>query len=89
MALIIQTPGFLATVQDAGRYGYQRFGVPVSGPLDAYALAAANLLVGNLADAAGLEFAYAGPALFTEGECLLALTGVGFSLDIVGVSHPA
>ena len=88
MSLAVQTPGFLTTVQDAGRYGYQRFGVPVSGPMDAFALAAANRLVGNPADMAGLEFAYAGPALVTEGECLLALTGVGFALDVHGVRHP-
>jgi biotin-dependent carboxylase-like uncharacterized protein len=89
MTLTVQTPGFVTTVQDAGRYGYQRFGVPVSGPMDAFALAAANRLAGNPADMAGLEFAYSGPTLTTGSECLLALTGVGFTLEVDGARHPA
>jgi antagonist of KipI len=40
-------PGMLTTVQDLGRFGYQRYGVPVSGAMDGLALRAANLLVGN------------------------------------------
>ena len=39
--------GIFTTVQDMGRYGYQRYGVPVSGALDQFALRVANLLVGN------------------------------------------
>ena len=45
--LQIRHPGILTTVQDRGRYGYQRYGVPVSGAMDQLALRAANLLVGN------------------------------------------
>ena len=45
--LEILEPGILTTVQDGGRYGYQRFGVPVSGAMDAFAMRAANILVGN------------------------------------------
>ena len=52
------------TVQDLGRPGYQRFGVPVSGALDVSALRAANLLVGNEPGAAGLEATIAGPPVF-------------------------
>ncbi len=40
-------PGAYTTVQDAGRYGYQQMGIPVSGVLDYFAFRAANLLVGN------------------------------------------
>ena len=39
--------GLFTTVQDLGRHGYQRYGVPVSGAMDQYALRVANLLVGN------------------------------------------
>ena len=59
--LEIVEPGFLTTVQDAGRYGYQRFGVPVSGAVDVFALKAANILAGNAQDAAGLEMTVVGP----------------------------
>ena len=47
--------GLLTTVQDLGRAGYQRCGVPVAGAADAAALRAANFLVGNPPGAAGLE----------------------------------
>ena len=34
--------GGLATVQDGGRTGWRRFGVPSSGPMDLFAFQAAN-----------------------------------------------
>ncbi len=71
----IIAPGFLTTVQDAGRRGYQRFGVPVSGAMDEFALRAANALVGNLDDAAALEITVAGPTLRFLSDALVAITG--------------
>ena len=47
-AFQIIDPGLFTTVQDLGRHTYQRYGVPVSGAMDAFALQAANLLVGNV-----------------------------------------
>ena len=54
-------PGLSTTVQDAGREGYYNLGIPPSGALDQFSLAAANLLVGNDEGAAALEIAYLGP----------------------------
>lgn len=34
MGMKFRSGGFLTTVQDAGRTGYQQFGVPVSGAMD-------------------------------------------------------
>lgn len=82
MALQVIEPGFLTTVQDLGRQGYERFGVPVSGAMDAFALRAANQLAGNPIDAAVLEFAMIGPVIQTREDCLVALTGVGFELSV-------
>lgn len=53
-------PGPLITVQDLGRYGYQQYGMPVSGAMDNYALRVANLLVGNNEGEAGLEITLLG-----------------------------
>ncbi len=61
-ALRVVAPGLAATLQDFGRTGYQRQGVPVSGALDRVALAAANVVVGNPAGAAGVEMLYQGAA---------------------------
>ena len=41
-ALRVLQPGLQTTVQDLGRYGHQRLGIPVSGALDAVALSAGN-----------------------------------------------
>ncbi len=61
--LEILSPGALATVQDLGRIGWRRFGVPRAGALDPALLRIANALVGNAEGAAGIEFFIAGPTL--------------------------
>lgn len=78
--LEILDPGLLTTVQDAGRKGWARYGVPPSGPLDEVAFTAANVLVGNLPDAAALESTFTGPTLRVMRECLIAVCGATFDL---------
>ena len=53
-ALFVVDPGLLTTVQDLGRFGYQRVGIPPSGPMDRAAFIVANRLVGNPDGAAAL-----------------------------------
>jgi len=67
--------GLLTTVQDLGRPGFQRLGVPVAGALDSVALRAANLLAGNPPEAAALECTVAGPRLRLLRTTVLALAG--------------
>ena len=71
----ILEPGLLTTVQDRGRYGYQRFGVPVSGAMDVFALRAANALVGNGDEAAALETTVLGPKARFLADTWIAITG--------------
>ena len=59
--LRVIAPGLMTTVQDLGRPGYQRLGVPPSGALDPVALRAANLLAGNPATTAVLAMVRASP----------------------------
>ncbi|MHB0870091.1 MAG: 5-oxoprolinase subunit C family protein [Chloroflexota bacterium] len=83
MSLEILEPGFLTTIQDIGRFGYQRWGIPTAGAMDPFALKAANALVGNPPTAAGLEITLQGPRIrFAEG-CAIAVTGgdLGARLD--------
>lgn len=61
--LRIVQPGLHTTVQDLGRIGAQRLGIPVSGALDAAALRAANVVVGNAPATAALEMTALGPTL--------------------------
>ena len=78
--LEVLDPGLLTTVQDAGRKGWARYGVPPSGPLDEVAFTAANVLVGNPPDAAALEITLTGPTLRVRRECLIAVCGATFDL---------
>jgi biotin-dependent carboxylase-like uncharacterized protein len=78
--------GLLTSVQDLGRYGYQRYGVPVSGAVDQYALRAGNRLVGNDEGAAGLEMTLVGPRLQFRADTVVALTGADLSPHLDG--HP-
>jgi antagonist of KipI len=72
-------PGFLTTVQDLGRFGFQRFGMPVAGAMDSVALRFANRLVGNSDDAAALEMTVKGADLVFESDGVIALTGADLS----------
>jgi KipI family sensor histidine kinase inhibitor len=67
--------GLLTTVQDLGRMGNQRYGVPVSGAADAASLRAANLLVGNDPGAAALECTVVGPSLSLLRTVVLSICG--------------
>lgn len=80
--LEVITPSALTTVQDAGRRGWQAFGVPVSGPMDVFAYRAANLLVANPPEAATLEIGYSSAEFLALVDCLVAATGPGFALTI-------
>jgi len=67
-------PGMLSQLQDRGRYGYQQYGVIVSGAMDSLAHQAASLLVGNDGEAT-LEMTMLGPTLHFEEEALIAICG--------------
>lgn len=84
MTLLVLDPGAFATVQDFGRVGYERFGLPRSGAMDTFALRAANRLVGNPPGAAGIEFALGAPAFQAQQDCLAACTGFGWSMEVQG-----
>ncbi len=69
------SPGPLTMVQDAGRYGYQRYGVPHCGALDDYAFRAGNILAGNRENAASLEITLSGCRLRVLRDTVVAITG--------------
>ncbi len=89
MSLEIINAGFLTTIQDLGRYGYERYGVPVSGAMDCFAMAAANALVGNPLGAAAIETTMSGVTLVSDDDCLVAAAGPGFELYVQNRRLPA
>jgi biotin-dependent carboxylase-like uncharacterized protein len=75
-------PGPQTTVQDLGRRGYLRYGIPESGPVDRAAFVLANRLVGNDDGAAGLECTLIGARLTIQGDGVLAATGAEMPLSV-------
>lgn len=70
-------PGLWTSLQELGRQGWKRFGVPPGGALDRHAARAANLLVGNLPRAPVLEILLQGVRLRARCRIEVAITGAG------------
>jgi antagonist of KipI len=88
MALKVVRAGVLTTVQDLGRHGYQRYGVPVSGAMDCYSMRVANVLVGNPENAAGLELTLEGGAFECDQDTLIAVCGGDFAPQVADAAVP-
>ncbi len=86
-ALYVIQAGPLTTLQDGGRRGYQRFGVPVAGAMDRTALAIANRLVGNTPEAAAIEIAVTGARLRCGGGAISVAVAGAAALTIDGVAQ--
>lgn len=78
----ITTPGWFTTVQDQGRVAFQHMGVPISGALDKFSAAMANLLVGNSMNAALLEITVMGPVFTLNREMDMALAGADMEIRV-------
>jgi urea carboxylase len=77
--------GMQTTVQDGpGRLGYWNIGVPPSGPMDGKSFALAAALVGNPANAAGLECTLLGPTLRFNTPATIAIVGADMQASIDG-----
>jgi antagonist of KipI len=79
-------PGRLTSIQDRGRPGFERFGVPPGGPADWFAAAVSNRLVGNRPDAALLEVTATAPTLRFHNDAIIAITGGACSEGDASVS---
>lgn len=74
--LVVGNVSPATSVQDAGRFGAQRYGLTQSGAMDALALACANTLAGNSPFTAAIEVGPLGGTFTARGGALrLALSG--------------
>lgn len=88
MTVRVIRPGLLTSVQDAGRYGFQKHGVIVSGVMDPLAHRIANLLVGNEEAEATLEMTLKGPILEFLEDALISICGGDLSPSVEGTPVP-
>jgi biotin-dependent carboxylase-like uncharacterized protein len=81
--LVVTNVGPATSVQDAGRFGAQRYGLTPSGAMDRLALATANTLAGNPPFTAAIELGPFG-ATFTaqDGSIRIAVTGASRGIKI-------
>lgn len=82
--ILVQAPGVLTTVQDAGRFGYLASGITQSGAMDQAAYRFANALVGNRRGEAVLECTVMGPTLLFTGDAVAALAGADMNPTLDG-----
>ena len=84
----IRHAGPHCSIQDGGRPGLARFGVPASGAMDRPALALANAALGNPRGAAGVEVSILGLQLdLVQGSVTLAVAGGGFIVETGDAKH--
>ncbi|WP_271782686.1 biotin-dependent carboxyltransferase family protein [Aquimarina algiphila] len=67
--------GFFTTIQDGGRFGFSKYGVPRSGAMDKLSYGLANSLLGNDKNAACIEWAFQPPVLHFFENTEIVLTG--------------
>lgn len=87
-AIRVVRPGLSTTVQDLGRRGYQKYGVPVSGAMDNRSASLANRLVGNRATDACLETTLIGPSLEFLADVEFVVTGAPSAMTLDGAPVP-
>lgn len=88
MSVQVKHGGLLTTIQDLGRYSYQKYGVVVGGAMDEASHKLANLLVGNEWDEATLEMTLIGPELLFLQDSVFAICGAPFQSTVEGELVP-
>jgi antagonist of KipI len=88
-AIAVLEPGPQTTVQDLGRPGHLRSGIPPSGPVDRPSFVIANRLVGNADGAAGLECTVMGPRFEATAAGAIAVTGAEMPVTLNGTEVPS
>lgn len=84
--LIVLDGGFFSTVQDGGRFGFRKFGVPVSGVMDKEAYKWANRLLGQPEETPVIEMTLKGGIFQFNSDAIVSITGAEMLPKINGNS---
>jgi antagonist of KipI len=71
----------IATLQDSGRRGWNKFGVPTSGAMDWFAYEVANSLLDNPLNSATIELGLGEITFRALRNTTIAVTGAGFEVE--------
>ena len=86
--ICVDAPGMYTTIQDAGRIGFQQYGMPVAGPMDSESYLLGQALVGNKEPLGALECTVLPPTLTVQGTCIVAFTGADMHPTINNIVVP-
>ncbi len=90
MTLLVEEPGLFITVQDLGRVGHQRIGVPPSGALDPLALRMGNAVLGQPGGVAALEMCRVGGRFLLQTESMrFCIAGADVPVTLDGLELPS
>ena len=89
MSIKIIRPGVLATLQDAGRFGYRGIGIGSGGAMDIFAMKVAQYLCGNEDSEAVIEMNFPAPEILFEQDAIISITGADFTAVVNETIIPA
>jgi biotin-dependent carboxylase-like uncharacterized protein len=78
----VLSPGIFSTLQDSGRFGYMRYGIPVSGAMDQESFSAANRALGNRSNSPCLEVLGGNLILKFRAPAWVSVTGAENSVFV-------
>ncbi len=87
-AFEVTRPGILTTIQDLGRPGFMKYGIPISGAADRFSCQVANWLLGNETKAAVLEVTLGGLEMVACNALWIAVTGGDLTPFVNGEGLP-
>lgn len=73
--LEVLSGGLITTVQDHGRHGYRKYGVPVSGVMDDHSCRLVNWLVGNSQHSPVIELTLVGGMFKFHSDAVVGISG--------------
>ncbi len=88
MSIRILKAGLLDSIQDAGRYGYQHWGINPGGAMDSIAMSVANILIGNEASEPVIEMHFPPADILFEENAMIALAGADMRATVNGQAIP-
>lgn len=77
-------PGIYSSIQDSGRIGFSKFGVPQSGAMDFYSYEFGNSLLSNPKSSASIEITFGLAKFSFLNDAFICITGANFSPKING-----
>lgn len=81
MVLEVTDLSGIATFQDSGRRGWNKFGVPAFGAMDWFAYQTANFLLNNPPNSAAIELGFGELTLRALRDTTIAVTGAGYEVE--------